>query len=181
MTRTHDNAILPLPRSYFCFLQIFSITILPSITRTMFKRLTSRKKQRTAVQNITENLFQNNNVFFVLTFSSVQLKYNVLALCCELCIILALLLHPISFNMFLINYLLRTPDSSNCFRFPLKVRVIGSQMNCRFLMTSQRPSCWCSKATWKRWPCWRTMTIHHLGVELFSWNPKKDAFWVPIN
>ena len=102
----------------------------------MFKRLTSRKKQRTAVQNITENLFQNNNVFFVLTFSSVQLKYNVLALCCELCIILALLLHPISFNIFLINYLLRTPDSSNCFRFPLKVRVIGSQMNCRFLMTS---------------------------------------------
>ena len=169
MTRTLDNAILPLPRSNFYFPSdlFYYFTILPSITRTMFERLKSWKKQRSAVQNITENLFQNNCVFFVLTFSSVQLKYNVLALCCEVCIILALLLHPISF-IFLINYLLRTPDGSNCFRLPLKVRVIGSQMNSRFLVTSQRSSCWCSKATRKRWPCWRTMTILHLGVELFS-------------
>ena len=83
--------------------------------------MTSQEKKR-VLKSETLNLFQN----FVFTFLSLQFKFRVHP-CIVLCCLIAFLPHP--FAYFLTSgYLLQTPDNSNFFRFPLKVRVIGSRL-----------------------------------------------------
>ena len=57
VTRTLVYCNLPLTRSSFCFPSDHFYTILPSITRTMLKHVTSR-----VLKSETLNLFQNNRV-----------------------------------------------------------------------------------------------------------------------
>ena len=82
--------------------------------------MTSRSKR--VLQSETLNLINQNNYCEVIVhFSFVQP-----------CILMKLCYLIPYFLIF--GYLLRTPDNSNFFRFPLKVRVIGSRL--RFFFVS---------------------------------------------
>ena len=76
VTRTLENSNIPVTRgrSNFCLPTNDFYFILPSITRTMFQSVTSRKKN---VYNETLNLFQNCRVFFVCTSLSILFKCSV--------------------------------------------------------------------------------------------------------
>ena len=84
--------------------------------------MTSRgKKARTEVRNI-EFISKEPSQFFVFTFWSLQFKYSV-----HPCVLCCLPPHP--FAYFLTSgFFLQTLANSNFFRFPLKVRVIGSRL-----------------------------------------------------
>ena len=86
-----------------------------------YKRVTSQEKKR-VLKSETLNLFQN----FDFTFLSLQFKFRVYT-CIVLCCLIAFLPHSSAYFL-TSGYLLQTPDNSNFFRFPLKVRVIGSRL-----------------------------------------------------
>ena len=88
----------------------------------------------------TLNVFQNNLYFTIFTFLSLQFKFSVHS--CILRCLIAFLSHP--FAYFLTSgYLLQTPDNSNFFWFPLRVRIIGSRL---YILSPYR-------AFWEEWTC----------------------------
>ena len=86
-------------------------------------RVTSREKKRcTGVRNI-EFTSKQSSQFFVFTFLSLQFKFSIHP--CILCCLIAIPPHLFAYFLHTSDYLLQTPDNSNFFQFPLKVRVIG--------------------------------------------------------
>ena len=100
-----------------------------------YKSVTSREKNR-VLKSETLNLFQNNRVnSLFLLFLSLQFKFSVHS--CILCCLIAFPSHP--FAYFLTSGCLpQTPDNSNCFRVPLKVRVMRSRLNFRTQLWVER-------------------------------------------
>ena len=98
------------------------------------------------MQSEALNLFQINLVFFYFTFLSVQFKYSfqpcvLVKLCCLIPfskyqpiidllppLTSAFLSHPMCFFPYF-RLMCQTPDNSNVFPFPKKVRVIGGDCN----------------------------------------------------
>ena len=97
--------------------------------------MTSREKNR-VLKSETLNLFQNNRVNSLsLLFLSLQFKFSVHS--CILCCLITFPSHP--FAYFLTSGCLpQTSDNSNCFRFPLKVRVIRSRLYFRTQLWVER-------------------------------------------
>ena len=112
VTWTPNNSNLPLTRSNFSFPSDHFYTIVPSITRTMFL---AGDKWRKKVSCIPKHISKRS---------------------CILC--LYLFWQANSNTMFNHFYLLRTPDNSNFFRFPLKGRAIWSRKKHRKILACAR-------------------------------------------
>ena len=89
------------------------------------------------VRNI-EFILKQPSQFFVFTFLSLQFKFSVHL--CILCCLIAFPPHPFA-HFPTSGYLLQTPDNSNFFQFPLKVRVSGSRVYSKKLGTPESLAC----------------------------------------
>ena len=99
-------------------------TILPSIIRTMLIGAWKVGKKTVHWSPKHWIYFKTTKPILCLYFLSLQFKYSVHPI---FCCLIAFPPHP--FAYFLTSgYLLQTPDNSNFFQFPFKVRVIGSRL-----------------------------------------------------
>ena len=122
---TLGNLNFPLTRSNFNFFpSAHFYTILPSIIRTMLIGAWKVGKKTVHWSPKHWIYFKTTKPILCLYFLSLQFKYNVHPI---FCCLIAFPPHP--FAYFLTSgYLLQTPDNSNFFQFPFKVRVIGSRL-----------------------------------------------------
>ena len=136
VTRTLDNSNLPLTRSNFCFPSghfLYNFTL--DNSNHVCQYVTGQKLLSTVVQNI---LRQPCIVFLCITENG-SIQFNFLKMSIDFLCPLKCSMHGTcipSPSRVICSQLpvTRTPDNSNIFLFPLKVRVIGSQLYCYYCL-----------------------------------------------